>query len=189
MPLKNILPFAHELLRGSLNAGDIALDGTMGNGNDTLFLAQCVGETGRVYAFDIQAAALAATREKLQQKQMLDRAILHHTSHEHIAQHVPENVAAAVFNFGYLPRGDHNITTLPESSLLAIQATLKLLKIHGLLVLVVYRGHEMGKHESRALDAFAQNLPQTQFRVLRYEFVNQQNNPPYILAIEKLPEN
>lgn len=188
MQLKPILPFAHELLRGCLKLGDIALDGTMGNGNDTLFLAQCVGETGRVYAFDIQAAALAATREKLQQKQMLYRVDLIHSSHENIAQFVPQNVAAAVFNFGYLPRGDHNITTLPQSSLLAIQATLRLLKNNGLLVLVLYTGHETGKLESHAIMQFAQNLPQAQFRVLHYAFINQKNNPPFIVAIEKLPE-
>lgn len=186
MYLQNILPFAHSLLSGCLKTGDIAVDGTMGNGNDTALLARLVGETGRVYAFDIQAAALAATEQRLREHNLLARVQLIHAGHETMAQHVPPQIAAAVFNFGYLPRGDHRITTLPESSLAAIQAALNLLKLNGLLVLVLYHGHEMGKLESRAISDFVAQLPQQQFRVLRYEFVNQSNCPPFILAVEKI---
>ena len=48
-----------------LKPGDTAVDFTMGNGNDTLFLSRTVGEGGRVYAFDIQEEALASTRQHL----------------------------------------------------------------------------------------------------------------------------
>lgn len=41
-----------------VKSGDVAIDATMGNGNDTLALARLVGPAGRVYAFDIQEAAL-----------------------------------------------------------------------------------------------------------------------------------
>ena len=34
-----------------LGEGDVAVDFTMGNGGDTLFLSKTVGESGRVYAF------------------------------------------------------------------------------------------------------------------------------------------
>ena len=44
-----------------LKEGDVAVDFTMGNGNDTLFLSKTVGESGKVYAFDIQEAALTST--------------------------------------------------------------------------------------------------------------------------------
>lgn len=188
MPLVSILPFAHQLLASSLKTGDIALDGTMGNGNDTLFLAQCVGDTGRVYAFDIQAAALQATEKRLAQHQLQHRATLLQIGHQHLADYVPCNVVAAVFNFGYLPRGDHNITTLPETSIAAIEAALRVLRERGLLVLVVYHGHEMGKTEMAEIVSFVEKLPQNQYKVLRYEFINQQNCPPFVLAIEKLPE-
>lgn len=92
------------------------------------FLAQLVGETGKVYAFDIQAAALLATERRLREADVLTRVSLIQVGHENLAQYVPQNVAAAVFNFGYLPRGNHAITTLPETSLQAIQAALNLLK-------------------------------------------------------------
>ncbi len=36
-----------------------------GAGRDTLFLARCVGNTGKVFAFDIQAEAVKATQQLL----------------------------------------------------------------------------------------------------------------------------
>ena len=65
MLLENILPFAHSLLRQALKAGGRALDATAGNGHDTLLLAQSVGETGRVWAFDVQSKALVQTQGRL----------------------------------------------------------------------------------------------------------------------------
>lgn len=186
MPLTSILSFAHQLLASNLKTGDIAIDGTMGNGNDTLFLAQCVGDLGHVYAFDIQPAALQATKQRLIQHNLQQRVTLLQVGHQHLASYISQPVAAAVFNFGYLPRGDHSITTLPETSVAAIAATLNVLCERGLLVLVVYHGHEIGKIEMATIMSFVEKLPQNQYRVLRYEFINQQNYPPFILAIEKL---
>ena len=50
-----------------LHEGEVAADFTMGNGNDTLFLSKTVGESGRVYAFDIQEDALISTEKFLKE--------------------------------------------------------------------------------------------------------------------------
>ncbi|MCD8509955.1 MAG: rRNA methyltransferase, partial [Bacillus sp. (in: Bacteria)] len=47
MKILGVLPFARELLSRSVVAGDIVVDGTAGNGHDTLFLAKLVGHSGR----------------------------------------------------------------------------------------------------------------------------------------------
>ncbi|XXQ68759.1 class I SAM-dependent methyltransferase [Neisseriaceae bacterium B1] len=183
--LFDILPFAHNALREYIRAGDTVIDATAGNGHDTLLLAQCVGETGRVLAFDIQAAALEATKARLAQHDLLARVQLIQAGHERMAEFVPHDVAAVVFNFGYLPRGDKAITTLPETSLQAVQSALDLLKIKGLLVAVLYDGHETGKQEKvRILDFLAQ-LPSHKFRVLQYGFLNRHNAPPMVVLVEK----
>ena len=109
-----------------------------------------------------------------------------HAGHQHLARHVKQPIAAAIFNMGYLPRGNHNITTQAETSITALQAALALLQPRGILIAVLYHGHEQGKPETAAILSFAQALPQTQYRALRYEFINQQNCPPIVLAIEKL---
>ena len=48
--------------------GDLCIDATMGNGNDTLLLFRLCGEKGHVLAFDIQEIALANTRERLEKE-------------------------------------------------------------------------------------------------------------------------
>ena len=63
--LPPILAQAHDLVRRVLRPGDVAVDATVGNGQDTLFLAECVGPTGRVIGFDIQLSAIEATASRL----------------------------------------------------------------------------------------------------------------------------
>ena len=106
--------------------------------------------------------------------------------HENLKQYIPEPLDAAVFNFGWLPGGDKNLTTDKETSIAALSATLSLLKENGMLIAVLYPGHENGKQEAEAVGQWAKNLPQEQFAVLRYGFTNRKNNPPYLLAFEKL---
>lgn len=50
----NALEFARSLCSQRLKPGDTAVDATMGNGNDTVLLAQLVGESGKVLAASLQ---------------------------------------------------------------------------------------------------------------------------------------
>lgn len=125
MLLKNIIPFAHCLLRQALPEGGNALDGTAGNGHDTLFLAQTAGIRGKVWAFDIQPQALNNTRCRLQEAGYSNvRLIL--DGHENLKQYVSEPLNAAIFNFGWLPGGDKSLTTRTETSITALSAALSL---------------------------------------------------------------
>ena len=54
----NLTELHKHFILEHLREGEVAADFTMGNGNDTLFLSKTVGESGRVYAFDIQEEAL-----------------------------------------------------------------------------------------------------------------------------------
>ena len=62
MKLERILPYSHTLMEKAASNGDIVVDGTVGNGNDTVFLAKLVGPTGKVYGFDIQKEAIERTK-------------------------------------------------------------------------------------------------------------------------------
>ena len=186
MQLASVLQYNHQVLQQHLQAGDWALDGTAGNGHDTLHLAQCVGETGQVWAFDIQATALEATRQRLQAANMQACVQLIHAGHEQAADYVPQGIRAAVFNFGYLPSGDKTITTQAHTSLAALQVALDLLAVGGLLSAMVYSGHSAGALEAEQITQWASTLVQTHYRVLRYQFINQRNAPPFLLLIEKI---
>ncbi len=73
----SIVDWTHQFLQQYIKPGDLVVDATMGNGGDTLFLAQLVAganvtdsaqankESGSVIAFDVQELALTNTRDKL----------------------------------------------------------------------------------------------------------------------------
>lgn len=188
MKLERVLQYAQTLLKASIQEGDIAVDATAGNGHDTLFLANLVGDSGYVYSFDVQKQAVDATLNRLLDNALEHRALVLKDGHENIAKYVTKPVAAAIFNLGYLPGSDHTIITQPNTTIQALESLLKLLKVGGIIVLVIYHGHEGGKEERDEVIQFVSNLPQKYIHVLRYEFLNQKNDPPFIIALEKVKE-
>jgi predicted methyltransferase len=184
MKLERVLPYVKTLLKSTITPGDHVVDATAGNGHDTLFLTQLVGVTGHVYAFDVQKTAIEATLLRLGESR--ENVTIIHAGHETISSFVTNEISAAVFNLGYLPGADHSIITRSKTTIQAIESCLSLLKVGGLVVLVVYHGHEGGTDERDDLLDYVQNLPQSYVQVLKYEFINQQNYPPFVLAIEKM---
>ncbi|BCA84750.1 rRNA methyltransferase [Enterococcus saigonensis] len=183
--LKTAMHYSHELLREIVTTGDHVVDATMGNGNDTLFLAQLVGVSGKVDAFDIQKSALLATQEKLARHPEQVAVNLHLAGHENAATYLQgKKIKAAIFNLGYLPKSDKQIITLPETTKKALTALLEHLLPQGRIILVCYYGHPGGKAELDALKSYCNDLPQERYNVLAYQFINQKNNPPLLLCIE-----
>ncbi|WP_239254220.1 class I SAM-dependent methyltransferase [Listeria ilorinensis] len=185
MPLQKVLPFCHALLKETVQAGDTVIDGTCGNGHDTLLLARLVGPSGHVYGFDIQETALKSTRDRLCQAGELSQVSLIHASHADFSHYVSMPIRAGIFNLGYLPGGDKTITTQPESTIASLRVILPQLEKGGLLILVVYHGHPEGKIEKEHVLDYVQKLPQESYQVLQYGFINQRNDPPFVLAIQK----
>ncbi|MEH7387346.1 class I SAM-dependent methyltransferase [Bacillus sp. JJ1521] len=189
MKLDRILPFARNLLKLAINEGDYAVDATIGNGHDTAMLASLVGKSGNVFGFDIQKEAIENTTSRLQGLELLDRVSLFHGSHNQLLSTIPTEahgkITGAVFNLGYLPGGNKEIVTKPDSTIEAIEQLLSLMKPEGVIVLVVYHGHEEGAVERDRLLEFCSTLDQNRAHVLMYGFMNQINNPPFVIAIEK----
>ena len=180
------LEMARLLVSAILAEGDIAVDATAGNGRDTVFLARLVGASGKVWAFDIQGQALANTASLLELENLNNRVTLVESGHEKLAHYVVDNLGAVMFNLGYLPGGDHSIITRPSTTLIALEMALKKIRPGGMVTLVIYSGHAGGKTEEDALLHYASNLDQSEFMVLHYRMLNQVNDPPSLLVIEKL---
>lgn len=183
---KNAVEISRKICEAKLKSGDIAVDCTMGNGNDTAFLCSLVGDEGKVYAFDIQEGALSSTKERLKQLNFQDRAVLILDGHENIDKYLKDKVKLIVFNLGYLPKGNHYITTKKETTIEALEKCLGLLIIGGTIILVIYPGHEKGKEEKEALEDFTSKLNQKEFNVVKLCFTNQINNPPELICIERV---
>ena len=95
-------------------------------------------------------------------------------------------LAAVMFNLGYLPNADKSVITRDDTTLIALLASQKMIKVGGLISIMCYPGHDGGDLESVAVSDWAAALPRSHYRVVRYALHNAPNNPPFLLLIEKL---
>lgn len=148
---------AHEHVAAVLRPGDLAADATAGNGHDTLFLARAVGETGRVFAFDIQPEALAATRARLEKHGVAGRCEMIPDCHSAFVSRLPEQahgaLGAVMANLGYLPGGREAIVTTADGTLRMLSQAAANLRPGGILSVIAYPGHPGGDVEAAAVAA------------------------------------
>ncbi len=157
--LDSAVSFSHAVMQSYVGAGDAVVDATAGNGNDTEFLARMVGASGRVYAFDVQREALERTRRRLADCELLQRVTLIETGHECLAEHVEgRELAALMFNLGYLPGSDRTVITQPETTVSALRQGISLLRPGGVVTVVMYPGHRGGEVEKEAVMDFCARL-------------------------------
>ena len=180
------LDIIKRVIDENVHEGDICIDATAGRGNDTLQLCTLVGDSGHVTAFDIQQDAVDSTKALLQQHGVAHRADVRLQSHSEMdTLHEEESVSLITFNFGWLPRGDHNIFTQKETSIAAIEKGLRLLKNGGIMTLIIYYGRETGFEERDALLEYLPTLDSRKYTVVEMPFVNRPNCPPIPIVIIK----
>jgi predicted methyltransferase len=185
---------AHLLIRSHLlsqpDSHFLAIDATVGNGFDTVFLAECVEEKGTVYGFDIQDMQEAS--RKATQNGFAERITFFQAGHETMLAHLPHDarggVHAIMFNLGYLPRGDKSIVTTPQTTIPALEQSLALLAPGGILSITCYPGHAVGNEETAAISSWASALPKEEYRVLRCHCINQNGAPPELIVVTKFDD-
>lgn len=168
-----------------------AVDATAGNGHDTLFLAREVGETGRVFAFDVQESALAATKKRLEEagEGLTGRVAFIRAGHETARDVLPPEAAnalwAATFNLGFLPGSDKRVVTAAPTTIAALEALAGLAAPGCVISVHTYRGHKGGEAEHRAVTDWLRNLPWEAWRVAEYAFANKVKNGESLFLLEK----
>lgn len=174
---------AWTLLRSAVQEGDLVIDATAGNGHDTVFLAGCVGESGRVLAFDVQQAAIRSASERVAATGVSPRVEFHQESHATIAGHAkPGSVAAVMFNLGYLPGEDHQLTTETAETLAALDAAALVLKPGGVISVVCYPGHDAGVGESAAVEDWMIQRAADGWRIAKYAMLGTLRPAPFLLV-------
>lgn len=183
-----ITQHCHERIKQMIKNPVLCIDATAGTGKDTAFLAALVGEKGRVISMDIQEMAIEQTRLRLLKEQLSDRVEVILDSHTHMDRYAKEgSVSLIMFNLGYLPGGDHSLSTKAETTIEALEKGLTLLREGGMISLLIYSGGDSGFDEKNQVLAWLRELPDDKYTVLVEAFYNKPNNPPlpvYILKNE-----
>lgn len=168
-----------------IRQGKTAIDFTMGNGHDTLWLSRHMGKDGKVYAFDIQEKAIESTRKLLETEGAPNNYTLILASNHTVRDYVKEKICVGMFNLGYLPGGDKSLTTKRDTTLAAIEAALELLDADGALLIAVYPGHAEGAVEGRLINDTLSRLDRKEFCVSKLQIVNSPTSPFFFLVEKK----
>lgn len=173
---------SHRLVRDLCPAPGLAIDATCGNGYDTLFLSTLAR---RVIALDIQPQAVENTRRRLEEAGADNVQVLleDHTNLDRVAE--PGQADCVLFNFGWLPGGDHAIFSQPEKSIAALEKALELLRPGGVLSAVLYSGEGIGTREKEEILEFLQKLPLTRYTVIVCRYANYHDTAPLPCIVVK----
>jgi predicted methyltransferase len=189
MTYPSLLQQAQARICAQLQAGDVAIDATVGNGHDTLFLAQQVAPTGWVYGFDVQAAAIQATAQRIAEADLSACVQLMQIGHQFMASQIPARhhgrVKAVMFNLGYLPRGDKSLITQVDTTILALKAATALLCAGGLITILAYPGHAGGEIETARVTEYCQQLIGEGFALQIIESQHPKPSAPRLLVLTK----
>jgi SAM-dependent methyltransferase len=176
------LDLAHQYWEKILQDGDVAIDATCGNGNDTLKLAEILHKSGTVIGMDIQDEAIARTKALLSKlpQEALVRVHLYHQSHAEFPG-LDGPVRLIVYNLGYLPKGNKQLTTMTRSTVESLEKALKLIMPGGAISITCYPGHEEGAKEEKAILQMIANLSPMSWSVCHHTFLNRVASPSLIL--------
>ncbi|WP_417391579.1 tRNA (mnm(5)s(2)U34)-methyltransferase [Gimesia sp.] len=180
---------AHALIANEFQAGETAIDATAGNGHDTRFLSQLAGQSGKVFAIDIQQQALDQAAVMLQNLEFHNVELIC-GNHCLLAELVPSEqrgqIGAIMFNLGYLPGGDHAQITQELSTLPAIEAALTLIRPGGIITILAYPGHPGGAAETSAVAALLSQLERSQFKTQLILPNTQSTEAPRLFVVTRL---
>ena len=149
--LSGAVKYYHDLVEQIASKEKVAIDATLGNGYDSLFLSPLFK---KVYSFDIQDLAIKRSKERLKDCSNVE---IIQANHMYLDNFVKENVDLVTFNLGFLPGSDKKICTNSYTTTNAIKKAYELLNENGIIILTTYSRHPGGSKEANDIDSFLEN--------------------------------
>ena len=106
-----------------------------------------------------------------------------HDSHHNCEKYVEGRIKAGMFNLGYLPGGDKNITTMRETTMPAIEAAIAMLDRDAILCIAIYPGHEEGDLEGKMVTEYLSGLDRFTYSIAQIKIINSPTSP-YFMIVE-----
>lgn len=183
--------WVQEILKPYVEKARILVDGTAGNGWDTLYLVKYSSKEARIFSFDIQPDAIENTRNLIEKDNLegLKKVNFVCENHKNFQEHIKNPIDVAMMNLGYLPNGKKFLTTHVEDSFETIIQLMFKLKLHGAMSITCYPGHPEGKIEYEVISDFLATISSQDFQIMRIEKWNHIAEPPIAFLIERIKED
>ena len=181
----SLTKLAQKLISDKFDSINYGVDATCGNGNDTFFLAGICGADGMIFSFDVQEEALDKTEKLLAINNQQAGVMLINSGHENMEKLIKPKVDVVMFNLGYLPKSESKICTRPETTIAALEATLKLVSAAGIITVLCYPGTEEGRVETQEVNKWIGNLDKNEFSLSEYNSEKQDGTTPVLYLLEK----
>lgn len=182
--------WVQELLKPYVEKARVLVDGTAGNGWDTLYLIKHSSKNAQIFSFDIQPNALESTKTLVEKENLegLDKVTFICSNHRKFQEYIKEPIDVAMMNLGYLPNGDKSLTTQAEDSLETVTQLMVRLRLHGAISVICYPGHSEGKKEYKVISDFLSSISSKEFQIMRIEKWNHIAESPVAFLIERIKE-
>jgi len=177
------LDLAFSFWEKLLSSSDHVIDATVGHGFDAMKVLRLIPD-GFLYGLDIQKEAIDSTLKKLEPFHQNFK--LYHQSHESFPKDIASSsIKLVIYNLGYLPKGNKELTTHAKSTLESLNHALKLLKPSGALSIMIYTGHPAGADEETLILNWAEGLDKTHYLVTYHKLINRHKAPALCLVQKK----
>lgn len=185
--LGNVHQIVDLIIRNYLKKGSICVDATLGNGKDSLKIYKTLDGDCKIYSFDIQDQAIIKSKKLFAENKINEYKIkIINDSHENIYNYIHEPVDFFIMNLGYLPGGNKDITTNFKSVKIFLDKITLIMKAKSFGLIIFYPGHEKGMEEYIEISKYLSDLDQNKFNVSKIEQMNQKNQPPLVVMLERL---
>lgn len=146
------------------------------------------GSNSGLIVIDIQPQAIALTQELLEKSldtEQLERTHFYCQSHAAFPPLAFEKpIRLIVYNLGYLPKGNKNLTTLTSSTLQSLEQAKNCVAPGGVISITCYPGHAEGALEEQALLKELALFCPREWNICFHRFLNR-NASPSVLLIQK----
>lgn len=185
--LANVHQIVDLIIDTYLKKGWTCVDATLGNGKDSLKLYKALDGECKIYSFDIQDQAIVNSKKLFAENEISeDKIKVICDSHENIDTYIHEPVDFFIMNLGYLPGGNKDITTNYKSVKIFLDKITLIMQEKSFGLIIFYPGHEAGMEEYIKISKYLSALDQNKFNVSKIEQINQKNQPPLVVMVERL---